>query len=327
VKKLIAALAASVLPLAASAEVTIKLGTLAPNGSTWHEILKELAERWSQISNGQVKLKIYAGGTQGNEGDMVRKMGIGQLQAASITTVGMHDIVKEPAALVAPMMFADEAEFNAVFPKVEKQLEDLLAREGYVPLQWAEVGFAKIFCAKPYKTPAEMSGAKMFAWDGDPDAVEGWKAAGFQPVVLSATDLIPSLQTGMINCLANAPLYVMTARLFEKASNMMDVNWAFITGATLVKKEAWEKIPADLRPKLRDAARELGKRIDSEARRMNDDAIAAMRKQGLQVVQVDPGPWRRAAELTYPVIRGKVVPAPFFDTVKKLRDEARAAKK
>ncbi len=326
-KKLIAALAVAVLPLVASAQqVTIKLGTLAPNGSSWHELLKELAERWSQISNGQVKLKIYAGGTQGNEGDMTRKMAIGQLQAASITAVGMHAVVKEPAALVAPMMFADEAEFQAVFPKIEGKLEALLQKEGYVALQWAEVGFVKVFCAKPYKTPAEMGDAKIFAWDGDPEAVQGWKAAGFHPVVLSATDIVPSLQTGMINCLANAPLYVLTARLFEKASYMMDVNWGFLFGATLVKKDAWEKIPADLRPKLLAVSRELGKRIDAEARRMNDDAIAAMKKQGLQVVAVDQPAWQRSAELAYPVIRGKVTPAPFFDEVKQLRDQTRAAR-
>jgi TRAP-type C4-dicarboxylate transport system substrate-binding protein len=325
VNRLIAIAALLTLPLAAhSREVTIKLGTLAPVGSSWHEALKELAERWAQLSDGQVRLKIYAGGTQGGEGDMVRKMGIGQLQAASITAVGMHDLVKEPAALVAPMMFSDEQEFEAVFPKIEAKLAALFQAKGYVPIQWAEVGFVRFFCTKPYRSPAEMADAKVFAWEGDPGALEGWKAVGLQPVVLSSTDLIPSLQTGMINCIANAPLYVLTARLFEKASNMMDLNWAFLFGATLVRKDAWEKIPADLRPKLIAVAQELGKRIDAESRRMNDDAIAAMKRQGLNVVQVDLPAWQRAAAAVYPVIRGNVVPAAFFDEVKRNRDAIRA---
>ena len=83
-------------PAASAQEVTIKLGTLAPNGSTWHNLLKEMGERWAEVSGGRVKLRIYPGGTQGSEGDMVRKMAVGQLQAAAITNVGMHDIVKEP---------------------------------------------------------------------------------------------------------------------------------------------------------------------------------------------------------------------------------------
>ena len=76
--------------------VRIKLGTLAPQGSTWHKLLQEMSERWSQASGGKVKLRIYAGGAQGSEGDMVRKMAVGQLQAAAISNVGMHDVVPEP---------------------------------------------------------------------------------------------------------------------------------------------------------------------------------------------------------------------------------------
>ncbi|GEJ55808.1 TRAP transporter substrate-binding protein [Anaeromyxobacter diazotrophicus] len=324
-RKLLLAVALAALASTASAqEVVVKLGTLAPNGSTWHNLLKEMGERWAQASGGRVKLRIYAGGTQGSEGDMVRKMAVGQLQAAAITNVGMHDIVKEPQALSAPGMIQSEAEFNAVFPKVAPQLDAMLDQRGYVALHWSQIGFIRIFCTKPYRTPAEMSDAKMFAWDGDPASVEAWKAAGFRPVVLSSTDVVPSLQTGMINCVANVPLYFLTARLFERASHMVDVRWGYLIGATLVKKDAWNKIPADLRPKLLAIAQEIGARVDADVKKLNDDAIVAMKKQGLDVVQVDPKPWLAAAEKAWPVVRGKVVPAPFFDEVVKARDAYRA---
>jgi TRAP-type C4-dicarboxylate transport system substrate-binding protein len=321
---LAAALALGLASTASAQEVTIKLGTLAPNGSTWHNLLKEMGERWAEASGGKVKLRIYAGGTQGNEGDMVRKMAVGQLQAAAITNVGMHDVAKEPQALSAPGMIESEAEFAAVFPQVEPQLTKLLDAKGYVPLHWSQVGFIRMFCTKPYRTPAEIADAKMFAWDGDPASVEAWKAAGFRPVVLSSTDVVPSLQTGMINCLANVPLYLLTARLFERANHMIDVPWGYLVGGTLVRKETWEKVPADLRPKLLAISRELGARVDAEVKKLNDDAIQAMKKQGLEVVAVEPGPWRAAAEKAWPVVRGKVVPAPFFDEVVKARDAFRS---
>jgi TRAP-type transport system periplasmic protein len=325
VRKIVLALAlAAAAPIASAQEVTIKLGTLAPNGSTWHNLLKEMGERWAEVSGGRVKLRIYAGGTQGSEGDMVRKMAVGQLHAAAITSVGMHDIVKEPQALSVPGMIESEAEYDYVFSKAEPKLDQLLESKGYVPLHWSQVGFIKIFCTKPYRTPAEISDAKMFAWDGDPASVEAWKAAGFRPVVLSSTDMVPSLQTGMINCIANVPLYMLTARLFERASHMIDVPWGYLVGATLVRKDAWDKVPADLRPKLLAIARELGARIDADVHKLNEDAIAAMRKQGLDVVKVEPGPWRATAEKAWPVVRGKVVPAPFFDEVVRYRDEFRA---
>lgn len=321
------ALTVALLALPALADkVTIKLGTLAPQGSTWHTLLKELAEKWEQASNGEVKLKIYAGGTQGSEGDMVRKMGVGQLQAASISNVGLHDLTSEPMVFTTPGM-VDEDSFRAIFPKLEPQLNQALEAKGYSVLAWAQVGTVYVFCTKAYATPEAAADAKFFAWDGDPGSIEAFKLVGFRPVVLSSVDIVPSLQTGMINCVSQVPAYTLTARLFDKANKMMDYPWTYLIGATVVKKDVWEKISPELRPKLLAIAREINGRINAEVKRLNDDAIAAMKKQGLEVVKVEPGPWQKAAERSWPAVRGKVVNEAFFDQVVKLRDEYRKQKK
>ena len=328
-KKLLLAALLAALAQAAQAQVTIKLGTIAPAGSSWHEILKELAQRWEQASGGQVKLRVYAGGTQGSEGDMVRKMGIGQLQAASISNIGMHDILPEPQMLSLPMFFTDEAEVECTFATSRAKIEAAFLAKNYVVLQWSRIGAMSMFCDKPFHTPAEMdaANAKVFAWEGDPKSVDAWRAAGFRPVVLSSTDVVPSLQTGMINCITNVPLYILTARLFEKASHMVDVPWGYIYGATIIRRDAWEKISPDVRTRLQAIAVELGLKVDAEVRRLNVDAVTAMKKQGLEVVSVDPKPWRAVMERSYPVVRGGVVPAAFFDEVKAARDQCRAGKK
>jgi len=320
----LAAVLLAVAPLARAQEVTIKLGTLAPNGSTWHSLLLEMGERWAEASQGRVKLRIYPGGTQGSEGDMVRKMKVGQLQGVAISNIGMADISRDPEALSVPGLIGSEAEMRAVFNRLEPELDRTLEAKDVVPIQWSQIGFVRIFCAKAYRTPAQMTDAKMFAWDGDPASVDAWAAAGFKPVVVSSTDVMTSLETGMLTCIANVPLYMLTTRLFERASHMVDVPWGYLVGATLVSKSVWQKIPADLRPKLLDIAHDIGNRVDSEVRKLNDDAVSAMRKQGLEVVEVDPAPWRATAEKAWPTIRGKVVSAQVFDEVLKLRDEYRA---
>ena len=328
-KMLLTAALAALATSTAQAQVTIKLGTLAPAGSTWHEILKEVAQRWEQVSGGQVKLRVYAGGTQGSEGDMVRKMGIGQLQASSISNIGMHDILPEPQMLSLPMFFTDEPEVECTFGKVRGRIEAAFDAKGYEVLQWSRIGAMSMFCDQPFRTPAEMAArnAKVFAWEGDPKSVDAMRAAGFRPVVLSSTDVVPSLQTGMINCITNVPLYILTARLFEKADNMVDLPWGYIYGATIVRKDAWEKIAPDLRAKLKAVAVELGLKVDAEVRRLNVDAVTAMKKQGLQVVSVEAQPWREAMERSYRVVRGGVVSAAWFDDVKAARDQCRAGKK
>ncbi|HSN89647.1 MAG TPA: TRAP transporter substrate-binding protein DctP [Anaeromyxobacteraceae bacterium] len=325
-KKILAVILAAVVAPPAGAQV-IKLGTLAPQGSTWHEILKDMGQRWEEASGGTVKLRVYAGGVQGDEGEMVRKMGIGQLQAASITNIGMHDILPDPAVMSVPLLFDGQAEADCAFEKVRPRLERGFAEKGYTVLQWSRVGAVHLFCNAAKRIPADMKDAKMYVWEGDPKSVQAFRAAGFTPVVLSATDIIPSLQTGMIDCVTTAPLYVLTARLFEKASYMQDLPWGFIYGATLVRSDAWGRIPADVRARLAAIAVELGKKVDVEVQRLNADAVAAMQRQGLQVVKAEAAAWRPALERSYAVVRGGVVPAGFFDEVKRARDACRAAKR
>ena len=315
-------------PAFAQASVRIKLGTMAPQGSTWHQQMQGMAQDFAKASEGKVELKIYAGGTQGSEGEMIRKMSIGQLQAASITAIGLHEITPEPQAEDVPFMIDSYEEYDYVHERIRPALEEAISRKGFQVLQWGEVGFVYLFSTQPYRTPADFGKGKVFTWNGDPGAEAAWKAAGFHPVVLSSTDLIPSLTSGMINVVGYSPLYAYTANMYSKAKYMLNLHWGFLTGAMVVRKDAWERIPEAVRTKLLEIAADYGKATREDVRKQNEDAIQQMKKRGLTVVEpASIEAWHKAAEAANAVVRGKVVPAEIYDEVKKYRDEFRAQHK
>jgi TRAP-type C4-dicarboxylate transport system substrate-binding protein len=315
------ALMVAVLAVAgvAKAEVVVKLGTLAPQGSSWHEILKEMAATWAERSGGAVKVKIYAGGVQGSEGDMIRKLGIGQLQGAALSNVGLHDVVQEPKALSIPMLFASQVEADCALERVRPRLEEALAKRGLVAIQWSRLGALQLYCTQPRKTMESLAEARLFAQDGDAKAVEGWRRAGLRPVVISTAEMHAALTTGMIDCVPSIPIYVLATRLFERARYLMEADWGYFYGVMVIRADVWERIPADLRPILLEAAREAGRKADLETRRVGDAAIEAMARQGLERVAVDPRPMRAAFEKTLPFVRGEVVPAAIFDALLEAR--------
>src|SRR6266478_2841060 len=324
------ALALMLAATSASAQtaVRIKLGTLAPQGSSWHQLLLSMAQDFAKASNGKVELKVYAGGTQGNEGEMIRKIGIGQLQGAAITAIGLHEITPEPQGEDVPFLIDSYEEYDYVHEKLRPKLDDALAKKGYVPIHWGEVGFVYFFSTEPYRTPADFSKGKIFTWNGDPAAEAAWKKAGFRPVVLSSTDLIPALTSRMVNIISQPPLYAYTTHIFEKADNMLNLHWGFLTGATVVKKEVWDRIPAEMQKKLLEIGEDYGERTRKDVRKQNEDAIEQMRKRGLTINQpTDIEEWRRVAERAHEVVRGKVVPTAIYDEVVRLRDEYRAQHK
>ena len=310
--------------------VTIKLGTMAPDGSGWHQQLKELAAAWAKASGGKVVLKIFPGGVAGNEGDMVRKMRVGQLQAAAITTIGMADIDSSAQVLSAPGLVGDDAEFAHVFARLSPKWDQKLEDKGFVAIMWSDTGAIRLFANKPVRTPADMAGLKIFAWSGDSSAIAAFKLAGLQPVVISSTDMTTSLATGMIEGFTTTPVMALAARWYERAPYMTAFAWGHLPGATLVTKSAWQKIPAELRPELQRIAREFGVRINAEVARMQKDAVAGMKKNGLTVVEPDAAglqEWSKITERTWPAVRGGVVTAEDFDEAKRIRDEFRTARK
>src|SRR3954471_18101354 len=96
-----------ILPLqAAPATVRLKLGTLAPAGTTYHKSLQAMGEKWRKVSNGVVQLTIFPGGTQGSEADMVGLMQTGNLDAGLLTVTGLSEIEPTVTALhLMPMAF------------------------------------------------------------------------------------------------------------------------------------------------------------------------------------------------------------------------------
>lgn len=307
--------------------VVIKLGTLAPQGSPWHSLLRSAAQDWQKTSNNQVDLKIFAGGTMGNEGDMVKKLRIGSLQAAALSTIGLHEIAKDPQALDIPLLVKNYEERNAllqdkeVMSKLEKSLED----KGFIVLTWSEIGFTRFFSTAPHPTLDSMRASKMFSWEGDPDSTNAWKAGGFKPTVLSSDAMLTALQTGMVESFLYPPTYVLALRGHDKAKYMHDMLWSTLTGATIVRKDVWEKIPADMRPQLKKIFSDYGAKIGESARKMEEDSISKMKQQGLTVVTIsDPAAWQAAVQGVYKILRGTVVPADTFDLVFKKVAEYRA---
>ncbi len=317
-------------PASAGAQepVLVKMGTAAPEGSSWHSILLEMGEEWRKSSGGAVTLRIYPGGVLGDEPDMVRKMRVGQIQAAALTAVGLSDIDEAVAALQIPMMFDSWEELDHVREKLRPELERRLDEKGFVVVNWGDAGWVMFFAKQPFATPDDLRRMKLFVWAGDSKAVDLWKASGFNPIPLAATDILPGLQTGLIEAFDTTPLLALASQWFGQAPYMLDLQWAPLIGATIVDKRTWRKIPKESRPAILAAAERAGLRLRGEIRTANDTAIKVMSQHGLKVHAASPdvrAAWRRSAESAWPKIRGTIVPAPMFDEVQRLRDAYRQA--
>ena len=305
----------------------IKLGTVAPEGSPWHEAMLEIAQKWKELSNGRVTLRIYAGGVVGDEKDMLRKIRIGQLHATALTSGTLMDIVPDIEAISFPMLVRTDGELDYVIEKLGPEFEARLAEKGFKVLIWSTVGWVRFFTKEPVITPDDMKKRKLFFWGSDTTYVELLKTTGFNPVPLAITDLLPSLQTGLVDSFAAPPIAALSFQWFAFAPHMTDLRWQPLPGTTIISMKQWNRIPPDLRPLLEGVAREVGTRFQKRIRKLEREAIAAMKNHGLKVHAVPPAvkeEWRMLVrDKAHPVFVGSRFSKEIFDTVRSVLDEYR----
>jgi TRAP-type C4-dicarboxylate transport system substrate-binding protein len=320
-------------PGAASIESTARptricLGTLAPRGSMYHQVLQDMGESWKELSDGTVKLKIFPGGGLGGEADMVGLMRIDSLQAGLLTGVGLSDVEPGVAGLQSvPMMFRSLEEVDHVMRELGPTMEERLRQKGFVVLFWTDAAWVRLFTKQKTLTPKALERRKLFAWSGNPDQIRIMSRAGYRPISLETGDIVASLKTGMIDAVHAPPIYALASQFDRSAPHMLELNWAPLIGALVITTEAWERVPEEHRKALGQAAAEAGQRIKAMSRKESDKAVATMRVRGLNVHSVSPeleAEWRAAAEKVYPQIRGSMVPEDVFDAVEGLLSAYRA---
>ncbi len=315
-------------PPAHSQKIRLNLGTVAPEGSPWHEILLKMRQDWERISNGRVILRIYPSGVQGDENDMLRRVRIGQLQAVALSANGLARIDKGVSCLQIPMLLDSYDELDYVLERLTPQIEKRLAAKGFIVLHWGDVGWVHFFTKAPATRLDEIRKMKLFITAGDPDAERLYKEFGFHPIPLAVTDMLPSLQTGLIEAFDVPPLFALLDQSFALAKNMIPVKWAPLVAATVVSERAWERLPEAWREPMLASARRAAKARRDEIRRMGDEAVAEMVKRGLKVVELDGeamNAWRVEAERVRPNLRGRMVPDELYDEVVRLHENFRFA--
>lgn len=305
----------------------IKLGTIAPKNSIYHEALMRMRQSWREISAGEVDLTVYPGGVAGDEVTMLRKVRAGQMQAVLVSGSGMSFLDDGISALQVPLMFRSLEEFDYVRGRLAPTLERRLAEKGFAVLAWGDAGWAYFFAVKEFHTLDDVRAMKLYTAIGDDESLRLFSEFGFRAVPLDLTELQANLETGLVEVFAVPPLVAAGYQWFASAPNMLDLRFIPIIGAVLIDSAIWERIPDDQRERLREVAQRAATEIQVSVRNQERQAVEEMQKYGLNVIGADEelvAAWRREAEDAYPRLRGRYAPAELLDEALRWRDEFRA---
>ncbi len=307
--------------------LVVRLATLVPDRSVWGKPLREMSAEWKAATESRVTVRLYPGGVAGDDPDLVRKMRIGQLQAATLTVTGLAEIDSAFALFEIPLFFDSYEEYFHVLEKMEPLLKERLKSKGFVFLHWGHAGWINLFTTRPVATVAELRQLKLFVWAGNDSMVSWWKDNGFRPVPLAVTDIPTGLQTGLIEALPSTPLAALFLQWFRSTPYMLDLSFAPLVGATVMTDSSWRKISESDQETMLAIARRAGERFRKEIPQQDRVAVTEMEKRGLTVTRVvgteAEAEWREVAQRFAANMRDAYVPSDVFDLGLRERDRYR----
>ncbi|MEM9558038.1 MAG: TRAP transporter substrate-binding protein DctP [Acidobacteriota bacterium] len=324
----IAALSIATVCAPAASATTLKVATLAPEGSVWDQAYRDMGQAWADGTDGAVTLRLYGGGVAGDEPATVRKMRIGQLHGAVLTVAGLQVIDPVFAVFEIPMFFDSYAELEHVLDAMRPDFEQRLDAAGYAMLGWSQAGWVHLFSTEPVRTVDELKTLKLYSWAGDTSTATMWRQNGFQPVSVASTDILTGLQTGMLEAVPTTPLAAASLQWFRQTPYMQDLGFAPLVGAIMVSKRAFSRLDPVHQKVLRQAGQTTEDRLFEDVPARDSEAVAEMSKRGLEVVEVPAEheqAWRDAAEIFADHRRQGLDDKAFLDRVRAVRDAYRAA--
>jgi len=264
--------------------VTLKLATLAPDGSAWMQVLKAAAEEVQQKTGNAVQFKIYPGGVMGDERDMVRKMHIGQIHAAMLSSASLASLFSEIDVLQIPFLFNSYPEADFVVEKMGDGFRSGLEKNGYMALGWSEAGFVYLMSTVPVDSLEQLRKAKVWIWSDSPMAKAIFSEAGVAGVPLAISDVLVGLQTGLVEVVYAPPSVAIALQWFTRIKYLTDAPLNYMLGGLVVKKDAFDKLTPPHREMVQAVFQHHMSRLKEMIRSENQEALSVMQKQGVKIL-------------------------------------------
>ncbi|WP_347259861.1 TRAP transporter substrate-binding protein DctP [Rudaea sp.] len=281
-KKYILGFAMTMVALGANA-ATIKIATIAPDGTAWMKEMRAAAEAVKTKTADRVEIKFYPGGVMGDNATVLRKIKIGQLQGAAFTGGEAAAITPDANVYSQPFQFRSEDEVDKVRAKVDGQLKASFEKAGFVVPGMAGGGFAYLFSVNDIHDKDTLKAAKVWVPQGDHVAEIAFKSAGVTPIPLPIADVYTSLQTGLIDAAASTTAGAIAFQWHTKVRHMLDLPLMYVMGFLAVDKKAFDALSVDDRKTVNDEVAAAFARIEKGARADNAQARTALQGQGVAV--------------------------------------------
>ena len=291
-------------PSFASGEV-FKIATISPDGLGWMSKFRAGIERIDAETDKRVTFKIYPGGVQGDDATVLRKMRIRQLNGGVFAAGSLTRFFPDLQVYNLPLQFRSYEEVDFVRARMDSYISDGLRKSGIKTFAFTETGFAYLLANEPVSSLADLRKLKAWIPDNDPIAAELIKSFDVSPIPLNITDVLPALQTGMINAVVGPPSVILALQWHNHLTHLMNLPLVYIYSMLAMDMKVFAKASSTDQDTVVDILDEVFESVGRETRSDNERALQALKKIGITFVEpTNKAEWQAAADLSVQKLMG-----------------------
>lgn len=303
-KKIIHFLAFGLLYVSTVHAQTIKVGVLAPEGTSWASNMEEMAKEIKKETDGEVNIRLYMGGTQGDEHDVLRKIRVGQLQGGIFTGKTLGDINGDVRAIEIPFNFeGDSGQAMGAVEELSGFFNKGFREQGFENLGFFEIGNVYFVSKKEFSNLESLKGMKIWAWEGDKLVASMIDEMGLVSVPLPITDVLSSLSSGIVEAAYAPPLGIIALQWSTRINYILDLPISFSVGAFLIESKTWKKISAENQAKIKKVSKKYVELVNKGNSKDNNEAKQVLQSMGVEFVSFPKNDVKKSKELRKEMVK------------------------
>jgi TRAP-type C4-dicarboxylate transport system substrate-binding protein len=263
---------------------TIRIASLAPPGSSFVKVLKAWSRTLEKETEGRIELRVFSGGSEGSDRDLVKRIKAGKLDAAGVATTGLSMVAPELQVLTAPGLLTDDAQLDRAREKLDAQLQKLIEDGGFKLLAWGDGGKNRVFASSEFKTPADLSGKAGWAGENNAVGLAYIKALGANPVRVGASGVFPGLKDGKLEVVPASAMAAVAFQWYTKLKYVSSSNFNIIVGGSIISKKKFDELSRADQKTLLDTAKRAASKLDQIVARDDARAYQTLLQRGIQEV-------------------------------------------
>lgn len=279
---------------------------------------EKFAEEVERLSNGEMRIQIYFGGSLGGDTELLESCEVGDIPFVAQNTAPQVSYLPQLSLFDLPCVYSDIKEFQAVLDDETfiNKINDIYLSGGFRLLGMADQNFRVMTSNKKVESLKDFKGIKIRTME-NANHIAFWKSLGANPTPMTFSEVYIGLSQGTIVAQENSYEVIVSSKLYEAQKYAIQTNHLPDLISLIVSEKFFQSLDKEQQAIIQEAATNAKRYAREQAALRAQERMEILEENNCEIVPVSEElmeQMRESAQGVYEDIRTIVNDDQLFNT-------------